>query len=112
MLLAVCLKSECDQSNDTILGRYFWHRRLQWHCWQGRLQHIFEVVEEYDDDGDGEDGEDDDSEEDCSSVVEEEEPKCRGHRCSYPAPLHTHPAAFITNEVTPPPYDDIKDFTN
>ena len=67
------------------------------------LQHIFEVVEEYDDDGDGE--------EDCSSVVEEEEPKCRGHRCSYPAPLHTHTAAFITNEITPPPYEDIKDFT-
>ena len=64
------------------------------------------------DDGDGEDGEDDDGEEDCSSVVEEEEPKCRGHRCSYPAPLHTHTAAFITNEITPPPYEDIKDFTN
>ena len=71
------------------------------------------VEEEYDDDGDGEDGEDGDGgEEDCSSVVEEEEPKCRGHRCSYPAPLHTRPAAFVTNEVTPPPYEDIKDFTN
>ena len=46
-MLVACLKILCDQINDTRLGRYFWHRCLQWLWWQGRLQHIFEVVEEY-----------------------------------------------------------------